>query len=362
MSTLVPTRSRPSGKDYGYCNARARGMRSRMLSSAFLEQLMAAPDLQKVISVLSETEYAPDLDEQLIHGHTSAQVDEALKVNMVRTFRKVLGFANDEADRLLITLLGRWDLFNIKSIIRGKHIKLMPEEIEESLFAVGQFSPIELKALASMDDVRAVADTLNTWGSPYAKPLRESVPEYMRTNDLALVELALDRYYCEWAAARVTGRKSNTVLARRLLGAQTDSINLLTLFRLQKADIEGLDVERFFLPGGTSIGKDLFVQLAPLSDVDEVLDRLKRTPYGMQLDKVVLNYIEENSISVFERALEDYVMRQALAAGRGDPLGVGVLVGYLWAKQNEITNLRIVVKGKAVGMPPDRMRKELIVV
>lgn len=361
MSTPAASR-RLSGKDYGYCNARARGMRSRLLSSVFLEQLMAAPDLQNVISTLSGTEYSPDLDEQLIHGHTSAQVDEALKVNMVRTFRKVLGFASDEADMILSTLLGRWDLFNIKSIIRGKHIHLMPEEIEESLFAVGQFTPIELKALARMDDIRAVADTLSTWGSTYAKPLRESVPEYMRTNDLTLIELALDRYYGDWAATRLAGRKSNSALARRLLGAQTDSTNLLTLFRLQKADLEGIDVERFFLPGGLHIGKDLFVKLAPLSDVDEVLDRLKRTPYGMYLDKVVLNYLEENSIAVFERALEDYVMRMALAAGRGDALGVGVLIGYLWAKQNEVTNLRIIVKGKAVGMPPDRMRKELIVV
>jgi V/A-type H+-transporting ATPase subunit C len=65
---------------------------------------------------------------------------------------------------------------------------------------------------------------------------------------------------------------------------------------------------------------------------------------------------------VFERALEDFVMRKALDAGRGDPLGVGITIGYLWAKQNEITNLRIIVKGTSVGMPPDRMRKELILV
>ena len=146
------------------------------------------------------------------------------------------------------------------------------------------------------------------------------------------------------------------------MGIQTDTINLLTVFRLQKADIEEADVERFFLPGGLNVSRELFMQMASLSDVDEVIDRLKRTPYGPQLERVVIDYIEENSISVFERALEDFVMRRALAAGRGDPLGVGILIGYLWAKQNEITNLRIIVKGKAVGMPADRMRKELILV
>jgi vacuolar-type H+-ATPase subunit C/Vma6 len=38
------------------------------------------------------------------------------------------------------------------------------------------------------------------------------------------------------------------------------------------------------------------------------------------------------------------------------------MVSYLYAKQNEVTNVRIIVKGNAVGMPPDRMRKELIFV
>jgi len=37
-------------------------------------------------------------------------------------------------------------------------------------------------------------------------------------------------------------------------------------------------------------------------------------------------------------------------------------VSYLWTKANEVTNLRIVVKGVSVGMPEERMREELIVV
>jgi V/A-type H+-transporting ATPase subunit C len=362
MSAIKALTHRPSGKDYGYCNARARGMRSRLLNAAYLDQLMAAADLSKVIGLLMDSEYSPELEEQLIHGHSTAAVDEALKVNMVRTFRKVMGFVNGEAEFLLATLLGRWDLFNIKTIIRGKHMKLSAEEIEESLFAVGLFSAVDLSALCREQDARAVADTLVTWAVPYSEPLRAAMPEYMRTNDLSLLELALDKYYFEWAAGRLSGKGPNARLTRKLLGVQTDAINLLTVFRLQKADVEGIDIERFFLPGGLNVSKDLFLALAPLSDVDEVVDRLKRTPYGMQLDPVVINYIEEGSISVFERALEDFVMRKALAAGRGDPLGVGIVIGYLWAKQNEITNLRIIVKGKAVGMPPDRMRKELILV
>jgi len=116
------------------------------------------------------------------------------------------------------------------------------------------------------------------------------------------------------------------------------------------------------MPGGLHVTEALFRELSSMSDVDEVYDRLKRTPYGRPVEAVALKYIETGSISVFERALEDLLFRRAFAAGQGDPLGVGILIGYLWAKANEVTNLRIVVKGVEVGMPESRMREELIVV
>ena len=99
-----------------------------------------------------------------------------------------------------------------------------------------------------------------------------------------------------------------------------------------------------------------------MSDVDEVYGRLKKTPYGSPIEEVALKYIEKGSISVFERALEDYLFRKAFATGKGNPLGIGLMISYLWAKANEVTNLRIVVKGVSVGMPVGRMREELIVV
>jgi vacuolar-type H+-ATPase subunit C/Vma6 len=80
------------------------------------------------------------------------------------------------------------------------------------------------------------------------------------------------------------------------------------------------------------------------------------------LDVAALRYLENSSIPVFERALEDLVMRRAIMSGIKDPMGVGVAISYLYGKQNEVTNVRIIVKGKSVGMPADRVREELILV
>ena len=362
MSAQVTAKAPTPGRDYGYGNARVRGMRSRLLTSHVFDELMTVADLNKIIQRLIDTEYGPDIETAIIHGRTPAAVDEAFRANMVRTFQKVMGFLNAEAYELVGTLLGRWDLFNIKSIVRGKHMHLKPEEIEDGLYAVGALSPTELHVLANLEDIRAVVDTLVTWGSPYAEPLRGNLAAYGEGGNLATLELALDRYYSGWAAKRLSGRRANAVLARHILGLQVDSINLLTIFRLLKNDIGGVNPGIFYLAGGAYVSEELFTLMTGLSDVDEVLDALKMTPYARQLEAVIATYVEEGSLSIFERALEDYVMRKALDCGRGDPLGVGITIAYLWAKQNEITNLRIIVKGTAVGMPSDRMRKELILV
>lgn len=358
----TPQPKRGGGKDYGYANARIRGMRSRLLSRAFLDDLIETPDIQQFIAKLQDTEYGADLEETLIHGRDATAVDEALKNNMIRTYQRVLHFLNDEARFIVTTLLGRWDVFNLKTIIRGKHMHLTVAEIRDGLLPAGQLTSVDLEALAGAEDVRTVVDTAVTWGLPFAHAMREGFARFTQTGDLADIELALDRYYADWAADRLKKTRGNIGTAKRILGIQVDTMNLVMVFRLQKADTESIVPDQFFLEGGAAVGRQLYSELAKFSDVDEVLDRLRGTPYGKLLDEVAVKYIEENSIAVFERALEDYLMRRALALGTGDPLGIGIGISYLWAKQNEITNLRIVVKGKAVGMPVERVRRELILV
>lgn len=348
--------------DAGYANARLRGMRSHLLPPSFYERLIEAPDLTQVVKELMETAYGADLEEQLVRGRTAAVIDDALKNNMIDAYRKVLKFLHPNARRLLSTLLGRWDVFNIKTILRGAQNHVPFDDMKSSFFPVGYVSLEELEALAKFDDVRTVVDTMAMWGYVYAIALRRALPEYAKTNDLAPLELALDRQYADWAASRLVGEAQDVDVTRRILGMQIDTLNLVMVFRLLKADAEHTRAEDYFLEGGRVIRREKFMELSRLSDVDEVLDHLKQTPYADTLDAAAIRYLENASIPVFERSLEDLLMRKALLAGVRDPHGVGVAIAYLYGKQNEVTNVRIIVKGKAVGMPADRVREELILV
>ncbi len=363
MRGSVLDRNLPKAEtDVGYANARLRGMKANLLKGAFLDELIEAPDVVQAIQVLQGTSYGPDIEAQVIHGLTASMVDEALKDHAVRVFRKVFDFLDPEAREILTVLLGRWDVSNIKTVLRGAQNSVALEQVKESLLPLGFMSETELEALARTNDVHAVIGTMATWGIPYALPLREGYSEYATTGDLADLELALDKYWAEYAAEQLARRRSNFQIARKILATQVDVLNLVMVFRLLRADAQSVRAQRYFLTGGRYIGPKLFLELANLSDVDEVLDQLKKTPYAEPLDTAALRYLELGSISAFERALELLLMRQARLTGVRDPQGIGVAISYLYAKLNEITNLRIVVRGKAVGMPADRVREDLILV
>lgn len=351
-----------SPKDYGYANARLRGMRARLMRRDMLERLTEAADLHQLIQDLMQTEYAPDLEEALIHGRGPNEVGEALRLNLVRTYRKVFGFLNAEAAQIAATVLGRWDVFNLKTILRGKHVHLSNTEISEGLLPVGALSHGDLEGLVKQPDIRAVVDTVSTWNLPQAVAMRDGFTQYARTGDLAEFELALDRYYAEWAAGRLVRGNKNHALARRILSIQVDIQNLLMIFRIARANLEPTEVDRYFLVGGSEVPLDLYQKLAGMSDVDEILDSMRGTKYGDLLEQAAERFLESQSISVFERALEDYLTRKAIALGSTDPLGVGIPIAYLWSKNNEVTNVRIIARGIAMGMPTNRMRRELILV
>lgn len=310
--------------------------------------------------MLANTPYRAEIETARAQGGGAASLDEALRHNLVADYRHILKFLNQEAYGYAMTLLGRYDVANIKTILRGKHMGLPDEEIVTNFIAAGRLAETELIELCRQPDVRAVVDVLATWGIAYTKPLMGEMPAYSDSGDLSHLELALDKYYFEDALARTKGRRANAKLARNLVQTQIDSVDLLTVLRMLKADLEPDEAERMYVPGGTYISKELFLALAPLSDIDELLDGLAVTPYKKVLEASLVLYLETASLSVLERALEQYLIKRATDLGHGDPLGLGIAMAYIWAKQNEMVNLRIIVRGKAVGMPDRRIREEIV--
>jgi V/A-type H+-transporting ATPase subunit C len=347
--------------DYGYVNARIRGMKSHLLDRHALENLIFQPDMESLIADLEKTPYRNDIIAAKVQYSDVLCIEYALRKNFTHTFRKILKFVKDsEAERYIRIFLHRWDVQNITTILRGKNIHVTNEEILDCLVPAGELDEATLTELIKQPDVRAVIDMLATWEIVYARPLTEHYKEFADSGDLAILECALDRYYYENALETVRTRSYNNTLIRDILGTEIDVVNIKTILRMIRDHVSEDVVLNFLIEGGKELGIKDLKHLLTLHSVNEVVRALEPTSYRFLAD--IPETVVMGKISVFEKQLEKYLIRKGVDAFFSDPLSVASVIGYFWAKYNEITNIRIISRCKTADFPLDQLKEELIYV
>jgi len=341
--------------DFPYINARVRAMRSRLLDAGRMEELLALPTLEAFVQALTTTPYGPDLQAALARAPALQAVDVALARNFYHTTTKVLSFADGRARALIEVVLMRWDLLNLRLILRGKHSGTSPEEIAANLIPAGGLHEAALRELAAQPDVPGVVGAFSGLDHPFVVPLQHGLAEYVETKDLFALELRLDRFYATHGLRVASGSGHNQQVVRALLQAELDATNAKTAVKLQT--VPGLapqEKARFFIPGGRILGEELFLLLADRATAEQGLKWLRVQGFPVKA--------AGDDLTAFERALDLAMVRAQTSLYLGDPLGIDVVVAYLALKSAEVRNLRLIARSKQLGIPRDRVRREMVVV
>ncbi len=129
----------PAGlADFGYANARIRAMKSYLLGKPFFEKIIGMDSINSILNELLNTPYKREINEILEKEISIADIDLALDKNLSRTYLKISSFVAGEPKELLNIILGRWDVHNIKTLLRGKHFGFSTEKIGNSLVPAAQ--------------------------------------------------------------------------------------------------------------------------------------------------------------------------------------------------------------------------------
>jgi len=354
--------------DFAYINARVRAMRSRLLPPSRLEELLAAATMDAFIQGLAATPYGSDLQEALSRYQGLRAVDEALTKNLQRTTRAILGFADGRPRALIQLLLLRWDLANLRVIVRGKHAGRAAEEIVQALVPAGNLGEVVLKEMAGYPDLTGLAGTLESLDHPLAAAMAAGVAEYVTTKDLMSVELALDRAYGRYALSQARRLGADARALRENIIAEIDVANVKTALKL--ASVPNLSEDRrrrFFIPAGSQAGGDragpaaggvvtekLFLDLSSPQTQAQAWERLR--VHGFPVREF------PSDLVAFERELDLHVAKDLAKRYLGDPLGLDIIIGYLAMKSAEVANLRLIARGKFLNLPRDQVRREMVVV
>jgi V/A-type H+-transporting ATPase subunit C len=348
--------------DYAYLNARIRGMKGRLLPESMYESLILKQDIESVITELGSTSYKEEIERASVQFSGIACIEVALRRDLTQAFRRILMYTKGEDDEKYIRIiLNRWDVQNIKTVLRGKNIHATPGEIHDCLVPAGRLDDATLVELIKQPDVKAVIDLLATWGIEYAKPLTRSYKDYTEKRDLSFLEYALDKYYYENALSLVKEDSDDDRVVREMVTTEIDVTNLKSAFKIiiDRTETEG--AEKYFIKGGYALSIESLLSMIKTGTLEGAMKQLSMTPYEF-LAKLPDDAFRGERISVFEKALDDYLVRKGISCFLGDPLSIAMTIGYFWAKFRETVNLRIIARMKTVDVPENELRESLIYV
>ena len=100
--------------------------------------------------------------------------------------------------------------------------------------------------------------------------------------------------------------------------------------------------------------------LASLDDLDEISRDLEKTEYKNVIAKGIEEFKKNDSLITIETELYKHLLRQSILLLHQHPLSIDVILGYMFAKYIEVRNLKIIVKGKQLGLSEEFIESQLV--
>jgi V/A-type H+-transporting ATPase subunit C len=286
-------------------------------------------------------------------------MEEALRKETAGTFTRILSIARgDEGEKFVRLLLARWDVQNIKTILRGKAMHVPPAEILECLVPAGDLDEAALAELLKQPDVRGVIDLLATWRIRFARPLTLALAEFNEIRDPSVLEYALDRFSCESSLEALRDESDDDGIMREMVRSEIEVINLKTAFRLIRDGIPAEEARAILIDGGRSPDTERVLSLIGTGSVEAAVKMLEGTPYAFLSATPAASV--KAGISAYEKELDRYLLGRGVSHFLKDPLSIAFTIGFYWAKLAEMTNLRIIARCRTAGMTDREIREEIL--
>jgi V/A-type H+-transporting ATPase subunit C len=340
--------------DYGYINARIRAMKAQLLKEEDYDDLLGKKSLEDIKAALRKTSYAEDI--QRFEGREERTLDVligAYRLNLERSLHKLTRISSGEPYILFQTMLAKYDVYNIKTILRGKMRGVEARDIRASLLPAGVLDEARLNQLVDQPDPSKVVDLLATWGIAFPFVIGRELVRMVREGNLQQIEYYLDESYFKWAFSYLNGGGGNKNKVREILEGLVDTRNIMATLLLLKEGIKPLGRIKF-LPGG-KLSSLMKRRLEEAETLEEGMEIVRNTPYGRSLGER-----ETKDLPIIERIFEKVILEKALSMRHGDTLGIGVGISYIWAKEFEVVNLRTLTFGVAFQLDRPRIREQLI--
>lgn len=344
-------------KRYPYTYVRATVMKSLLFKKDDYQKMLKM-SFSEIAKFLQESTYKKEVNELATQYSGTELLELAMNKNLSGSFKKLMSISPDELKTLITAYILRKDIEDIKTILRGKFTGADEKAITGFLTCAGTLSREDLGALLKKESVE---DIIKSNKIVDFSQFTVALKEFQDKKTLASVENALDKFYYKSVAEFSQRLPKQGALFRNFLTKEIEVLNLLTLLRLKKARMAKDSFKDLMIPTGNDAKDSKLKNLAGMENIEEFAREMMRTEYRELIAKGIEEYKKSNSLIKLETDLFKYLLDQTTLMLHQHPLSVDTILGYMFAKDIEVRNLKILVKGKQLGLRDEFIESQLVV-
>ena len=317
--------------DYLFLSARIRSLERNMLTRARMERMLQAETAAESAQVLTELGYPP------FDTVSEAGLNASLSQARAELFADLARFMPDPA--LLDVFKLKYDYHNLKTLIKSRGA-----DVTALLVDAGRIGAAELAAKYRQS---------GKWDFLPA-PMRGAAEEAARvlaeTGDPQRSDFVLDRVY--FAELLSLAKASRCAFLADYVRTLIDAANLRSVVRTQRMHRAGAFLQQVLFDGG-AVSVDRI-----LADVSGGVAALYRPTPLREAAVLGEEAVAGGSLTAFEKACDNALLAK-IGEARSVPFGPEVAIGYVAARENELTAARIIMSGRMAGLSGDIIRERL---
>jgi V/A-type H+-transporting ATPase subunit C len=338
---------------YPYTYVRTTVMKSLLFKKHDYEKMLKM-SFNEIAKFMQDSNYKKEISEFAIQYSGADLLELALNKNLAYTFKKLIMISPKELGLVIREYAKRKDVEDLKTIIRGKFTNTDEKTVFNMVTSAGTLSREYLHEIMKKESIEEVLKN----NKLVDFSLFEKGLNYLKEkNSLVMIENALDRYYYNNLIEFSKMLPEESALFKSFLVKEVEILNILTLLRLKKSKIG--NTRELIITARGSINPKI-TKMSELNDLDALIKALGDTKYKTAIDKGISDFNATGSLITLETELYKYLLKHITLFLHKHPLSVDVILGFMLAKDIEIRNLRILIKGKQLGLEEDFIEKQLV--
>ncbi|MDS1002828.1 V-type ATP synthase subunit C [Clostridium sporogenes] len=317
---------------------RIRVLETRLLDKVKIDRMIDSSSPLEALKVLEETEYSTFM--------SKVKKPEDYEILLSNELKRVYHLLYEISPvKSLVNMMSlKYDYHNIKVMIKGK---ILNKDFTDIIIPVGNVPVEKLKTFIDNEYYRDL--------NPIMRKAIEEVFEDFGTNkDPQKIDIILDKYMFE--EMLLLNKEIGDKFLDKYLKILIDLTNIKTLLRVKKQNKDKNFFTSVIISGGF-VDKDKLITL--LNDtVENIPVKLSYTDYVEILRAGIDAYLKTGSINIFEKLSDNFIM-EYMKKAKYITFGAEPIISYLYAKENEIKVIRIIMIGKLNNMKSEIIRERL---